>query len=517
MKTIRTLQGAIGALALVGAAPTFGQTQACCYPNGVCADLAPATCLSTGGSPQGVGTTCTLTPCPLLVEACCLPGGGCVDTDVATCLSIGGLPQGPGTTCVTSNCFCPTNPRYEFSVDIGGDVALSDPFLDGDEVLDPGDIYLQSATPFAGPTNGFRDDAAIFGLDLPPTPFGGFLPVCLGGGIGLYTQAFDLDAHDMLDVDLRTVITADGAIPQPISIDSACIYRPQFMAMSFDDDQGTGWVGAGPVCDVPGTVLSINALRYGTTACQDELMTLALGAGGFPPFAVVGQGPLASERQVHASLVPDPNGPEADDDDVDSLDLQGANACPFMYFSPDHEGTGFNPLTGAPLDPGSVYLNLGGAVAPIIDDVVHLGVPESTDIDAFEFAYLPTPSGATGLALIFSVDQDDPLTPVNESGGLNPGMLYYSFFRSASFPLLTQPFLEDVDALSIWCAPVPQQTPCPGDADGNQAVDFADLNLILLNWGVPVVPGTNGDVSCDGIVNFGDLNILLINWGATCP
>lgn len=57
---------------------------------------------------------------------------------------------------------------------------------------------------------------------------------------------------------------------------------------------------------------------------------------------------------------------------------------------------------------------------------------------------------------------------------------------------------------------------CPGDATGDGAVDFDDLNLILANWGMPVPPGTSGDLDLDGDVTFSDLNLVLAEWGDDC-
>ncbi len=54
---------------------------------------------------------------------------------------------------------------------------------------------------------------------------------------------------------------------------------------------------------------------------------------------------------------------------------------------------------------------------------------------------------------------------------------------------------------------------CPGDTDGDNDVDFADLNTLLDNWGTA---GPEGDVDTDGDVDFEDLNILLDNWGGNC-
>ncbi|MGD9693556.1 MAG: S8 family serine peptidase [Phycisphaerales bacterium] len=56
---------------------------------------------------------------------------------------------------------------------------------------------------------------------------------------------------------------------------------------------------------------------------------------------------------------------------------------------------------------------------------------------------------------------------------------------------------------------------CPGDANGDMIVNFADLNIILSQYGQTGV-GLQGDVNGDGVVNFADLNIVLSNFGLVC-
>jgi hypothetical protein len=62
-------------------------------------------------------------------------------------------------------------------------------------------------------------------------------------------------------------------------------------------------------------------------------------------------------------------------------------------------------------------------------------------------------------------------------------------------------------------------TPCPGDADGNGAVGFADLSLLLIDWG-PCPPEEwlpcRSDIDGDDEVGFSDLTLLLTAWGS-CP
>ncbi len=53
----------------------------------------------------------------------------------------------------------------------------------------------------------------------------------------------------------------------------------------------------------------------------------------------------------------------------------------------------------------------------------------------------------------------------------------------------------------------------PGDLNGDGVVNFADLNIVLSNFGQSGAPGIPGDANNDGIVNFADLNIVLSNFG----
>ena len=58
--------------------------------------------------------------------------------------------------------------------------------------------------------------------------------------------------------------------------------------------------------------------------------------------------------------------------------------------------------------------------------------------------------------------------------------------------------------------------PCPGDANGDRIVNFADLNTVLAAFGSSG-PGIPGDVTGDGVVNFADLNLVLSRFGQECP
>jgi predicted lipoprotein with Yx(FWY)xxD motif len=58
--------------------------------------------------------------------------------------------------------------------------------------------------------------------------------------------------------------------------------------------------------------------------------------------------------------------------------------------------------------------------------------------------------------------------------------------------------------------------PCQGDANGDNLVNFSDLNAVLAAFGQSG-DGLIGDVNGDGVVNFSDLNEVLANFGNTCP
>lgn len=60
--------------------------------------------------------------------------------------------------------------------------------------------------------------------------------------------------------------------------------------------------------------------------------------------------------------------------------------------------------------------------------------------------------------------------------------------------------------------------PCAGDANTDYNVTFADLNIVLANFGIGGGPTDMlpGDLNHDGMVNFADLNIVLSNFGRLC-
>ena len=429
--------------------------------------------------------------------------------------------------------------RFEFSLDIGSDTEMSDPVRDGDEGFDPGDVYWWQGPPVVFPgRDGFKDDGANFaGMDPRPDPpdpnYATAVPVGFGS-IQDYWEYFDLDGHDQIDIDLTDAYYPFYPVP------SQCIWEVYYLLFSYDDDMRDGWPF--PAGDVPVTAPSSAGIVYGTTFGKDEVWGINLvPLGGPGPYPIQVVYPYADEVTVHASLAPNPDFMEEDDDDVDSLDVVEytgtSHPCPFWYFSADHEA-----MLG--LDPGDIYLFGPGGPVPVIDDVFHLGLLDDTDVDAFEFVWLiDAELMIPVLGIVFSVDEDDMLTPgVNESGGLDPRMIYASSMTGWYWPLLDEDRLwDDVDALTAWHTalggcPNPGASgkycvadcfPNDGDGvwdyavDGDCKINLQDLAQLLANYGTTVgATREDGDVFPanvgDGAVDIRDLAELLSQYNDDC-
>ena len=61
------------------------------------------------------------------------------------------------------------------------------------------------------------------------------------------------------------------------------------------------------------------------------------------------------------------------------------------------------------------------------------------------------------------------------------------------------------------------QTSCPGDLNGDNSIDLADLSILLANYGASGASYEDGDLTGDGNVDLADLSELLAVYGTTCP
>lgn len=83
-------------------------------------------------------------------------------------------------------------------------------------------------------------------------------------------------------------------------------------------------------------------------------------------------------------------------------------------------------------------------------------------------------------------------------------------------------FVDDLASAPSGGAPVVdmgaiERALCPGDATDDLLVNFADLNIVLSQFGQSGPIGSlAGDVNGDGAVNFSDLNLVLSSFGGAC-
>jgi len=74
----------------------------------------------------------------------------------------------------------------------------------------------------------------------------------------------------------------------------------------------------------------------------------------------------------------------------------------------------------------------------------------------------------------------------------------------------------NIDDVEIWA--VDTGPACPGDLDGDNDVDLADLSILLANYGVTSgATYEDGDLDGDGDVDLADLSELLSHYGEACP
>ncbi len=432
-------------------------------------------------------------------------------------------------------------PDLLFSVDLGGDAELADPTPDGNEVFDPGDAYPWMGPPLPpGGADGVLDDAVILGgFDPTPDPTIPFANDACLNTAPPPPAYFDLDDIDLTDIPLSSMIPVATPLPAPIPrFPSAYIHRLEYSVISFEDDGpekfDVSFFAGLPYCSVPvgstsGGVFTA-ATTYGKTTTEDEVEQMTWIPGALLPYPVGATLPGLDEMSLHTDLAPNPDFGEIPDDDTDALDIIADGSDPtiaYVYLTSDHEATG--PLLVPPPSPGGVVFEHtpGGPTLPMIYPSIHLGLPDTVDIRALEFVWLAEGPAGEALAMIFSVAPDDPGTfGIDESAGLDPALLYYSFLTGSYADLVAFPFDDPVDAFSNYrraliADPVtpPPPGPCPGDANGDGVVNFADITSVLANFGTVYPPGIltgPGDADHDGDVDFADITSVLSHWLLPC-
>lgn len=353
-----------------------------------------------------------------------------------------------------------TSPAHSyFSVDIGSASELSDPFASGTEYFDPGDAYrIQGPAMAPGGVDGTLDDAVFMGgIDFPPSTPDPAVPSATAAPVGagvlpttVIPQYLNIDGLARTDFDFT--VPPPGGLPiltNPLLSD--CVFAPKFLYLSFDDDRQGHYTDATPSVPANST-WSFGNTVFGSDSGKDEILEMF----SLPPFlggTTVAVG-LASESDVHPNLAPNPLplGPDPENDDVNALSMAYNAGCDKWFVSVDHEATGILP-NGVQPDPGTIYrVTPGPAGLTPVAGPAELGIPLGTDVDAFEFVSLYQPSVSPqgpALAVLFSVDWDDPLTlNVDESGALDPGIIYGSYMNGFYFVYDSAGFNTNVDAIS---------------------------------------------------------------------
>lgn len=125
------------------------------------------------------------------------------------------------------------------------------------------------------------------------------------------------------------------------------------------------------------------------------------------------------------------------------------------------------------------------------------------------FSAIDVVSLADGTVLITDSSDDRiiALKDLNNDASFDNTSERTDFFTNPAGPIL------DLRQLA------PVATPpslCPGDANGDNFIDAADLSVLLSQFGTSVTPGAGADFNNDAIVNSADLSVLLAAFGSPC-
>lgn len=389
--------------------------------------------------------------------------------------------------------FNPTyNPRIEFSLNIGSDAELSDPNQDNNEVFDPGDAYLMNGPFMAAPQNGVKDDATIFGFDPAPDQFNPATIVPVGSGVFQPGNYFDLNGMDNMQASLFGLSYGPG-LPSISYFSDSLVFLAEYLLISYDDDAPQNWSMANAVPVNSQSPIAFDT--YGKTTRADEVIAIDMDPYNVPSFPFTIDS-LWNESNIHPNLAPNPDTGEERDNDVNALNyFPNQFIDGYFYFSVSHEATFNHPIVPGALNPGSVYQLLSpGNFVEVVNPVVHLGLIDGVDINAFSFGWVfDSIQARLGLALLFSVNVDDWSTLQDESGGLDPSMIYYSFLDGTHREFSEVSLRDNIDALTI----VPHSfngyalpaTLCNPPSSLNITTTPTDA---LFSWIEPISPPSNG-------------------------
>lgn len=156
-------------------------------------------------------------------------------------------------------------------------------------------------------------------------------------------------------------------------------------------------------------------------------------------------------------------------------------------------------MTGALGDAGENLLS-DPEDLPGIDPALFYTVPD----DPMEVGVTPGSGGGDAFDIASAVDPET---------GAPAGLDGFDFIRISTGVDVVGALGEKSSEIG-GIARVRSLRPIPGDADGDGAVTFADLNVVLSQFNMSgPTEDLAGDLDCSGTVGFGDLNEVLSHWG----
>lgn len=484
-------------------------TEACCLPDGTCADLPVPSCLGQGGNPQGRGTDCDSVDC---LVACCFFSGVCAELPLDLCVASDATSQGLGSTCATTtcpapcgdpdagNCFTPNGTPGCNKPGCCLTVCSDDPFCCTDE-------WDQTCADLA--QNLCGDDACpgTGGCDVENGTPGCDDTVCCMKVCHL--DAFCCDNEwDQLCAD-RAADTCELVAEACCFSDRSCQdLTPAGCATLGGKAQGAGTDCATSSCVPPveffldegafevalgkaGKTLkgfedfSENILPPDSVdVIDDPLDANTVDRDSFPKGILIDNLTFQSNVGGADSSQPNPQGPQGL-----LLATTGFSGATADVLAPVFSTLGFDILSGPPA--GDNHTALALRLMSFGNNPLRVDVYDKDNNLMGTIENVPAPLADGGFLGIVAVD-GNTIGRVNiwDSGGLQG--------------------VYDVAAYLI--------SACPADLTGDGEVNAADLANLLGKWGpyAPCPPSEPSDFNQDCVIDAADLAVLLGAWGP-CP
>lgn len=139
---------------------------------------------------------------------------------------------------------------------------------------------------------------------------------------------------------------------------------------------------------------------------------------------------------------------------------------------------------------------------------------------------VPVTINGTNLKNVTSLSHINPGSGITDSGIPNPNTMGTQVF-GVTFNIASNAALgprnvaisnADGSASGFMTFTVLAPPVCPGDANNDGLVNFADISSVLNFWGASYAPGSNGsgDANDDGAVNFADITDVLNLFNTPC-